>query len=250
MEFLPAKIFIFILVLTRVSAFFLAIPIFGSPSIPAQIRAAMVMILAIFFSVFLPVSPAMYDKSPIEMVIMICSEACIGLMMGIVVACVFGVIKIAGEMAEREMGLTLSEVLDPMTGESGQPVALLLEMFFILLFFSADGHLMFLRMMHKSFVIFTPGVFADIPAMTEAVLNATSVILIASLRLAAPMFGAFLLLTITLAVLARITPEMNILFISLPMKISLGLMMLAVATPLINDFVAEFADWMAKLLPM
>jgi hypothetical protein len=26
--------------------------------------------------------------------------------------------------------------------------------------------------------------------------------------------------------------------------------MLAVATPLINDFVAEFADWMAKLLPM
>jgi flagellar biosynthesis protein FliR len=250
MDFLPAKIFIFILVLTRVSAFFLALPIFGSPSIPANIRAAMVTILAIFFSIFLPSAPVMHDRIPIEMIILVCSEACIGLMMGVVVACVFGVIKIAGEMAEREMGLTLSEVLDPMTGESGQPVALLLEMFFILMFFSADGHLMFIRMMHKSFMIFSPGSFADIPAMTEAVLNATSVILIASLRLAAPIFGAFLLLTITLAVLARITPEMDILFISLPMKVALGLMMLAFAAPLINDFVAEFADWMSKLLPM
>lgn len=250
MDILPAKIFIFILVLTRVSAFFIALPIFGSPGIPTQIRAAMVMILAIFFSVFLPVSPAMHDRGLLEMIIMICSDACVGLMMGLVTACVFGVIKIAGEMAEREMGLTLSEVFDPMTGESGQPVALLLEMFFILMFFSADGHLMFLRMMHKSFAFFTPGALPDIPAMTEAVLNATSVILVASLRLAAPMFGAFLLLTITLAVLARITPEMDILFISLPMKVALGLMMLAVAVPLLNYFVAEFADWIAKLLPM
>jgi flagellar biosynthesis protein FliR len=43
---------------------------------------------------------------------------------------------------------------------------------------------------------------------------------------------------------------MDILFISLPMKVALGFIMLAVAAPLINDFVAEFADWMAKLLPM
>ncbi len=70
------------------------------------------------------------------------------------------------------------------------------------------------------------------------------------LRLAAPMLAAFLLLMVVLAVLARMVPEMNILFISLPLRVGLGLLMAAIFLPFINGFVAEFADWMGKLLPV
>ncbi len=73
--------------------------------------------------------------------------------------------------------------------------------------------------------------------------------LIAGLKLAAPILAAFLLLMVVLAVLARIVPEMNILFISLPLRVGLGLLMVTIFLPFINAFVAEFADWMGKLLP-
>jgi flagellar biosynthesis protein FliR len=43
---------------------------------------------------------------------------------------------------------------------------------------------------------------------------------------------------------------MNILFISLPLRVGLGLLMAAIFLPFINGFVAEFADWMGKLLPL
>jgi flagellar biosynthesis protein FliR len=55
---------------------------------------------------------------------------------------------------------------------------------------------------------------------------------------------------VVLAVLARMIPEMNILFISLPMRVGLGLLMVVIFLPFINTFVDEFADWMGKLLPL
>ena len=73
---------------------------------------------------------------------------------------------------------------------------------------------------------------------------------IAGLRLAAPMLAAFLILMVALALLARLVPEMNILFISMPMRLGLGLMMAATFMPYVNGYVTEFANWMAKLLPV
>jgi flagellar biosynthetic protein FliR len=250
MDFLPNKIFIFTLILTRVSAFFLILPIFGAETVPMRLKAGFVMILAVFFAVFLPTPPIVNQPQPLEMCLMLASEAFCGLLFALIIVCVFSVIRVAGEIAEREMGLTLSEVLDPMTGENAKPVAMFLEMIFILFFLSADGHHLFLRVLHKSFMVFALGASGNIPATTEAVISAGSAMLIAALRLSAPILGAFLLLMITLAILARIAPEMNILFLSFPMKVALGFMMLTVFVPFLKDFVAEFADWMAKLLPL
>jgi flagellar biosynthesis protein FliR len=73
----------------------------------------------------------------------------------------------------------------------------------------------------------------------------------AGLRLAAPILGAFLLLNVVLAVLARVAQEMNILLISLSMRVALGFVVVVVLfIPFLNGFVGEFAEWMGKLLPL
>ena len=74
--------------------------------------------------------------------------------------------------------------------------------------------------------------------------------LMAGLKLAAPMLAAFLLLLVVLAILARMIPEMNILFISLPLRVGMGLLMVVVFLPFISTFVSEFAKLMEKLLPV
>ncbi len=88
------------------------------------------------------------------------------------------------------------------------------------------------------------------PVLAEGVIKAGSTMFLLGLRLAGPMLAAFLLLMVVLAVLARMVPEMNILFISLPLRVGLGLLMAAIFLPFLNGFVAEFADWMGKLLPL
>jgi flagellar biosynthetic protein FliR len=102
----------------------------------------------------------------------------------------------------------------------------------------------------RSYEVFPAGTSPTIPVLTNGVINAGSVMFIAALRLAAPMMGAFLLLMVVLAILARTVPEMNILFVSLPLRVGLGLLMMAIFLPFINGFVSEFAELMGKLLPL
>jgi flagellar biosynthetic protein FliR len=73
---------------------------------------------------------------------------------------------------------------------------------------------------------------------------------IACLRLAAPMLAAFLVLMVALALLARLVPEMNILFLSMPVQIGLGMFLAAAFLPFLAEFVSEMAAWMARLLPL
>ncbi|MHC4149266.1 MAG: flagellar biosynthetic protein FliR, partial [Planctomycetota bacterium] len=118
----------------------------------------------------------------------------------------------------------MANILDPLTGERAQPLGMLLETIFILLFLSANGHHLFLLIISRSYEAFPPGTTPTIPVLAEGISKSTSAMLMAGLRLAAPMLAAFLLLMVILAVLARIVPEMNILFISLPLRVGLGLL--------------------------
>ena len=162
----------------------------------------------------------------------------------------FAAVKFGGRIIERQMGLAMAEILDPLTGERTQPLGNLLEMMFILLFLSANGHHLFLLILSKSYETFPVGSTPTIPILVGGIVQASSTMLMAGLKLAAPMLAAFLLLLVVLAILARMIPEMNILFISLPLRVGMGLLMVVVFLPFISTFVSEFAKLMEKLLPV
>jgi flagellar biosynthetic protein FliR len=250
MALMIEKLLGFVMVLTRISAFFLVIPVFGWQSIPVGIKVAMTVLIAIFFSMITPV-PVVADRvSTAEAVLLIANEATYGLALGLVATLIFAAVKFSGGVIEREMGFAMAEILDPLTGEGTQPLGSLLEMIFIMLFLSANGHHLFLLIISRSYDSFPAGSIPTIPVLTEGIINAGSTMLIHGLKLAAPILAAFMLLMVVLAVLARMVPEMEILFISFPLSIGLGLLMVAIFLPFINSFVAEFAKLMSKLLPL
>jgi len=249
MELMFEKLLGFIMVLTRISAFFLVLPVFSWRSIPVRVKASLVILISIFFSMITPLAIEPKEVSIIEAILLIANEATYGLAFGLIVILLFSAVKLGGRIIERQMGLAMAEILDPLTGERSQPVGTLLEMIFIILFLSANGHHLFLLVISRSYEAFPAGTIPSIPILAGGVIKAGSAMLTASLKLAAPILATFLLLMVVLAVLARMVPEMNILFISLPMRVGLGLLMIVVFLPFINDFVAEFADLMGKLLP-
>ncbi|MHC4656793.1 MAG: flagellar biosynthetic protein FliR [Planctomycetota bacterium] len=249
MSLMVEKLLGFVMVLTRISAFFMVLPVFGWRTIPVRIKVGLTVLLAIFFSVITPLVIEPNRVSVLEAILLIANEATYGLALGLVAAVVFSAVKLSGRIIERQMGLAMAQVMDPLTGERTQPLGSLLEMIFLILFLSANGHHMLLLIISKSYEAFPAGSIPTVTVLTGGVVKAGSAMLIAGLKLAAPILAAFLLLMVVLAVLARIVPEMNILFISLPLRVGLGLLMVTIFLPYINGFVAEFADWMGKLLP-
>ena len=239
----------FVMVLTRISAFFLVLPVFGWKTIPVRIKVGLIVLISVFFSFITPLAIQPKNVSVLEAILLLANEATYGFALGLIAAVVFYAVKLSGRIIERQMGLALAEVLDPLTGERSQPLGSLMEMIFLILFLSANGHHLLLLIISKSYEAFPAGRIPTIPVLTAGVAKAGSAMFIAGLRLSAPMLAAFLLLMVVLAVLARIVPEMNILFISLPLRVGLGLVMVMIFLPYINGFIAEFADWMGKLLP-
>ncbi|TSA55339.1 MAG: flagellar biosynthetic protein FliR [Planctomycetaceae bacterium] len=250
MALMIEKLLGFVMVLTRISAFFMVLPVFGWQSIPARIKVAMTVLLAIFFSTIIPVPVLAGRVSTAEAVLLIANEATYGLALGLIATFVFTAVKLSGRIIEREMGLAMAEILDPLTGERSQPLGSLLEMIFIMLILSANGHHLFLLIISRSYESFPAGSIPTIPVLTEGIIQASSTMLLHGLKLAAPILAAFLLLMVILAVFARMVPEMDVLFISFPLRIGLGLLMVALFMPFISSFVGEFAKLMEKLLPL
>ncbi|MHC4555823.1 MAG: flagellar biosynthetic protein FliR [Planctomycetota bacterium] len=250
MALMIEKLLGFVMVLTRISAFFLVLPVFGWKSIPVRIKVAITVLLAIFFSTIVPLPIDAGQVSTAEAVLLIVNEATYGLALGLIVTFVFAAVKFSGRFIERQMGLAMAQILDPLTGERAQPLGSLLEMIFVILFLSANGHHLFLLIISRSYEAFPAGSMPTISVLADGVIKAGSTMLMAGLKLAAPMLAAFLLLMVVLAVLARMVPEMNILFISLPLRVGLGLLMVAIFLPFVNTFVGEFAGLMSKLLPL
>jgi len=244
------KLLGFALVLTRLSAFFLVLPVFGWTNVPVRVRVAVTVLLALFFTYIVPFAVNDDQVTTVEAVLLLANEAVYGLALGLIIVLVFSAVKMCGRIIGRQMGLVMARVIDPLTGDRTQPLGSLLEMIFIILFLSANGHHLFLLIISRSYEAFPAGSIPTINVLAGGVVQAGSVMFLAGLRLAGPILAAFLLLMVALAVLARIVPEMNILFISLPLRVGLGLLMTATFLPFVQEFVAEFAEWMGKLLPI
>ncbi|MHC4790387.1 MAG: flagellar biosynthetic protein FliR [Planctomycetota bacterium] len=244
------KLLGFALVLTRISAFFLVLPVFGWRNIPIRVKVSTTILLALFFSMIMPSTIDASQVSTLKAVLLLANEATYGLALGLIVSVVFSAVKLGGRIIERQMGMAMAQILDPLTGARARPLGSLLETIFIILFLAANGHHLLLLIISRSYEAFPVGSIPTISVLAGGTIKATSIMFLAGLRLAAPILAAFLLLMVVLAVLARIVPEMNILFISLPLRVGLGLLMAAMFLPFINGFLGEFADWMGKLLPL
>lgn len=238
------------LILTRISGFLLVVPIFGWPAIPVRIKVSVAIVLSLFFCACKPLGvDAAQVSFPMAMFLLM-GEALYGLTLGLVIALLFSVVQLSAYIAEQQMGLTMAEIVDPLQGEESGALANLMQMTFLLLFLNANGHHLFLQILSRSCDVFPPGTIPSLNMLVESVVSTGSVMFIASLRLAAPLLGAFLVLMIALALLARLVPEMDIFMVSIPARVALGLFLAAIFSPFLGGFVTEMADWMAKLLPL
>jgi flagellar biosynthetic protein FliR len=250
MELLAGKMLGFVLVLTRVGAFFASSPVFSWQAIPVKVKVSLTILATIFFSSITscPVSSETISLTGVGL--MIANEAVYGLGLGFVATLLFATVKLSARIIEREMGLSMAQVLDPLSGDNGQPIGVLMEMIFILLFLSANGHHLLLMTISRSYEAFPVGSIPGIERLTEGIITAGGTMLLLGLKMSAPILAAFLLMMVVLAILARIAPETNVLFLSLPIRVGLGLLMVGIFLPFINNFIKEFAQWMDRLIPV
>jgi flagellar biosynthetic protein FliR len=249
-DFIQGYIFGIILVVSRVGAFFVTAPVLSWQAIPMNLKVAMAVMLSLFFAGIQQFPESASNITTIEAVIMIAGEILIGSGIGIIIAMLFAVVEIAARIIERQMGLAISGILDPLTGQQGKPLSMLMTTIFILMFLSVNGHHAIFIIIGKSFDSFPIASGPDVALILESFAKVGGYILLLGLKMAMPILSIFLLLMVILAVMARVSPETNILFLSLPLRVGLGLLLIGFFIPFMLSFLKQFAGLLDKLLPI
>ncbi len=237
----------FALILARVSGFFAVAPVLSWAHVPVRVRAALALMVTIFFALITPRSALAVSQTKILwVVVLMLQEVLCGAAVGLAVRLVFTGVQQGGRIAGRQMGMMMASVMDPTTGERSQPMGVLFDMAFTVLFLAAGGHHMVLRLLADSYRVFPAATTPDVGAMLEGIVVAGSTMLLFALKMAAPILAAYLVLGVMLAVLARVLPEMNILTASLPLRVAIGLFMAISILPMLNSFTVEMGDWIQE----
>ncbi len=224
--------FFFLLVLLRITGFVFSAPFLGDRNVPVQIR----FMLALVFSVAVFPSLRLVGGVPTTVAGLIFwggSELLVGMAMGFLASLVFFAVQLAGQIAGYQMGLAIANVFDPVSANRQSVVSSILFWTAMVVFFLSDMHLLLLKGLRDSFV-YLPMAFGSFlsPEKVADLSRLVANLFLVSAQLGAPIMFTLLFVMISLGLITRLIPQMNIFIVGIPVQILVGILVLFAMTPL------------------
>jgi flagellar biosynthetic protein FliR len=241
-----------LLVLARVLAMIQVAPLLSSRTIPQVGKIGLAVFIAL---IALPgVASAGYPLPPSGMQygLLLLGEALLGALLGFLVYLTFAALRLAGQFISLSVGFGVAELFDPLSGHQSPLLSQVFTVLAFLVFLSVGG-------LHRLLLVGVAGSFQAVRAgdlvisMEAGALRGAGLLLqraagsltrlfSTALTIALPIFGALLLVSIALALLAKVAPQMNLLMLGLPVSLGAGLVLLLLTLPLLLDVAGTVID--------
>jgi flagellar biosynthetic protein FliR len=230
-------------VFVRIGIIFATVPFFNAEIVPRKITALIAFFLSL---VLVPVVPPfrmpMNDLNLLSIAFILLHEMLVGLCMGLAIDVIFAGLQIAGEIIGFQMGFSMANVIDPMSGITAPIISNMLYITAFLLFFSFGGHHLLIRALVESFRITPIGdSFARRDFLMSVIVYGGQMFTI-GVKVSAPIVGVLLLVNIAFAVIARALPQMNVFIMAFPLTIAVGLVFTALVIKLMPMMMSSSLD--------
>lgn len=226
---------IFLLIMMRMNAMIMIAPFFSSDVIPFRIKALISFLVTL---VIFPMVAAKGYKIPGDMggyYLLVLQEVAIGLFIGFLVSVIFAAFQLAGEFFAVQIGFGINEVLDPIGQVSVPLVGQFKNLIGLLVLLAMNGHHLMLQGIYRSYelapVMSVNKVFMG--GLLKYMLYTFSGMFVVALKIALPIVGIIFLMEVSLGVLSKVAPQMNIMMLGFPFKIVIAFSVMIVVTPLI-----------------
>ena len=213
------------LVMLRCTGLVFTAPIFGHHSIPTLVKFGLAAALTVALA---KTAGATAGSLPLLLAAPI--ELIIGMSLGFILSMGFQGVELAGRVISIQLGLSLASVFSPTEEEASTAIDPFFSVMAGLLFLAMSLHLAVVKALADSFVVYPMGGGwpADL-ALTGAQTMALTLEL--GVRVALPIALVLLLVELSVALLARAIPQINVFILGLPLKMLVGIGVLAMAMP-------------------
>ncbi len=231
-EILIGDFIIVMLMFLRILAMMIAAPVLGHTSIPTIARIFIAFIVAYMTFLTIDQSKIVLDINLVSIFMDAIKEILTGTIIGTVLNFVFYAISYAGHMIGFDMGLSMSEVLDPTQGLSNNVVGEVIFYGAMMVFLVINGHHYLIGATVASFKIVPVAKYVITEPFIDLIIKYSFAVFTIAMKIAAPIVVSFLLIHIAEGIIARVIPQIQIMYVTQPLKIGLGFVFLSVLVPL------------------
>lgn len=237
LSFSSTEIELFLLVLVRISMFFVVAPFFSMTNTPNRVKIGLSVLVSVLIYSTLPdrTTPLEYD-SILGYTIIVLKEVLTGLLLGFAASLVTSVVSLAGSIVDMESGLSMMQMMDPMTKQEISITGGFYQYTIMLMLLLSGMHRYLLQAIADSFTLIplNATVFH-----TDSLLNAITTFMAQYIsigfRICLPVFAAMVLLNAILGILAKIAPQMNMFAVGMQLKILVALAILYLTIWMLPD---------------
>lgn len=223
----PLFVFQFFIIFARLGTALIIFPALSDPAISPRIR--LLFALAASLALFPALEPGLpgLPATTSGTLNLIGGELIYGLLMGISARLMFMAMSLAGELIAFMAGFQSATLFDPASGSSTTAPTLFLTLVAGMLIFALNLHHQLIDALVLSFTAFPPG--GPLPAsesILQAVLKVFEIAFTLGVQIAAPVVAAGLLANLMFGVFNRLIPQLQIFFITIPLSLTLGMLIL------------------------
>lgn len=242
-----SSLYLFELILMRVSGFLFPNPLFGRTTLPSVVKAGFSLILSVFVwgAADTAVSP---PGSVLELGLRLLLEFGVGFVLSFVMQLFFSVVQLGGEIIDAQMGMNMAQVYDASSQVNMTVTASLLNVLLVLTFFAENGHYTLLRILLSSGQVVPYGTAALGEAAASGVAEVFFSCMVLSIKLAFPILAAELLGELGMGILMKAIPQINAFVINIELKVIIGLLLLFLFLTPINEFLLDMESGMLTTL--
>ncbi|PIE03077.1 MAG: flagellar biosynthetic protein FliR [Acidobacteria bacterium] len=248
LTFFQTRVDDFILIFARTSAILAVAPIFGTSFVNQLTKAFFAFILAALFTGALSPLPGREMVQQHGLVIVIAQEVAAGAAIGIAASLFFEMVIFAGYITDYQIGFGFINIVDPMSGQSISIISFFSNMLAMILFLVLNLHHYLIQAIAESYR-FLPvfGASLSHDGITF-LMSLFGHIFLYGFKLAAPMIAIMFTVDFTMGILGKTVPQLQILVVGFPVKISIGLITFGLALKeFANHITLVFSDFRNQL---
>jgi type III secretion protein SpaR/YscT/HrcT len=242
---------VFFLTLARLLPLFIIVPFLGAKNLPMTIRMLFSLsLVTLFLPLNLAASRVQIHFNSLWMFLMI-KESLIGFVMAFLGAAPFLVAQMSGSLIDHQRGSSSLQVNDPTTQSQTGPLGILYNYILLAIFFAVGGPLLYFQAIGTSYELFPstsffhPSFFQLQTPFWKEILSLIQHMFNLCIQLGAPALVGILITDMFLGIANRLAPQVQIVFLGMPLKSWVGLALLTAGWALIfRTFAKEVTAWM------
>jgi len=220
---------LFLLVMVRFSGLMVSAPMLGSSNLPVAAKVGLSFFGALLITPTLPMLEVGLPDEPISFALLAIGELIIGLLVGFVVGLIFAAVQVGGQIMDLQTGFGMMNVFNPAL-ESQFPIFGFFLFILAVLYMVVTNlhHLMIVGFVH-TFEVIPIGGFMARPELLWEITRWGDAMFLDGLIIAAPVAAAMMLAYVTMGLIGRVIPQIQLFVVGFPLTIATGLIVTALS---------------------